>query len=107
VRDMLLEELFEADWELEAIAELFDEEEKVSDLYNELLDHNAAFEDELEQADEIIDTVVPKLKLTPQTGHFYQIKLGDTLFGITSRAYGVKPGTERLKLARLINNDLY
>ncbi len=46
-----------------------------------------------------------ELKQNPEEGHFYQIKRGDNLFHITSRAYGVGAGQERLRLARLINND--
>lgn len=44
-------------------------------------------------------------KITP--GMFYPIKYGDTLFGITSDAYGVSPGKERLEWARVINNSAY
>jgi len=44
-------------------------------------------------------------KITP--GMFYAIKYGDTLFGITSDAYGVSPGPERLEWARVINNSSY
>lgn len=40
---------------------------------------------------------------TPTPGQWYRIKKGDTLFGVTSKAYGVGPGQERLKLARQIN----
>lgn len=41
---------------------------------------------------------------SPKPGSWYRIRRGDTLFGITSRAYGVKPGSKRLKMARWINS---
>lgn len=41
---------------------------------------------------------------SPTPGSWYRIKKGDTLFGITSKAYGVKPGSRRLKMARWINS---
>ncbi len=51
----------------------------------------------------IIDHITPE----PMPGHFYTIRYGDTLFGITSRAYGVSPGQERLAWARVINRARY
>jgi hypothetical protein len=46
-----------------------------------------------------------ELRPNPEEGHLYQIKRGDNLLHIASRAYGVGAGQERLRLARLINND--
>jgi hypothetical protein len=43
----------------------------------------------------------------PKEGSFYQIKKGDTLLKIARKAYGVVPGSELRKLARLINEDPY
>lgn len=40
---------------------------------------------------------------TPKPGSWYRIQKGDTLFGITSKAFGVGAGSQRLKLARMIN----
>ena len=103
------EGLLDFNSELEDIIDLFNEYEEIkdSDSLNELLKEYIEFEDELEEVDEAIGSAGPKLKPTPKPGHFYQIKTGDNLFSITSRAYGVKPGRERLKLARLINNNPY
>ncbi|MPZ74349.1 MAG: hypothetical protein GEU74_14190 [Nitriliruptorales bacterium] len=46
----------------------------------------------------------PGITAEPTPGHRYQIRRGDTLFGITSRAYSVSPGSVRLALARVIND---
>lgn len=40
---------------------------------------------------------------TPQPGKWYRIRKGDNLFAVTSKAYGVKAGKDRLKKARWIN----
>jgi hypothetical protein len=40
---------------------------------------------------------------TPQSGRWYRIQYGDTLFGVVSAAFGVGPGPERLKIAKWIN----
>jgi hypothetical protein len=42
---------------------------------------------------------------TPEPGHWYRVKRGDTLFGVTSKAFNVKGGSERLRLARMINRS--
>jgi hypothetical protein len=47
---------------------------------------------------------LPSAQATPKEGRFYQIKKGDNLLKVTSAAYSVPPGQERLKLARLIND---
>lgn len=39
----------------------------------------------------------------PEPGEIYAIQKGDSLLGATSRAYGVKAGTTRLRLAQKIN----
>lgn len=44
---------------------------------------------------------------SPTPGKLYTIEYGDTLYGITSRAYGVSPGQERLDWARVINRAVY
>jgi len=42
---------------------------------------------------------------SPRPDAVYRIRKGDTLFGITSAAFGVSAGKERLRLARVINED--
>lgn len=40
---------------------------------------------------------------TPESGRWYRIQAGDTLFGVISAAYGVGPGGKRLKIASWVN----
>lgn len=40
---------------------------------------------------------------TPESGRWYRIQPGDTLFGVVSAAYGVGPGGKRLKIAKWVN----
>lgn len=53
------------------------------------------------------EVAVTPVSEIPKEGSFYQIKKGDTLLRIASKAYGVVPGSELRKLARLINEDPY
>jgi hypothetical protein len=56
---------------------------------------------------EYIPPLINQVSSTAKEGSFYQIKKGDTLLKITRSAYGVEPGAELRKLARLINDDPY
>ncbi len=40
---------------------------------------------------------------TPESGRWYRIQPGDTLFGVVSAAFGVPAGAERLKIAKWVN----
>lgn len=48
-----------------------------------------------------------KITAEPTPGAFYSIRYGDTLFGVTSKAFGVAAGPERMELAGMINSAAY
>lgn len=50
-------------------------------------------------------TTAPATSTVPTPGSLYQIRIGDSLLGVAGQAYGVGPGSERLQMAKLINDD--
>jgi hypothetical protein len=51
--------------------------------------------------------ITPHIAAEPMPGRFYTIRYGDTLFEVTSRAFGVPAGAHRLEFARMINASRY
>ncbi|MFD2740288.1 hypothetical protein ACFSUD_11940 [Sulfitobacter aestuarii] len=43
------------------------------------------------------------IRVSGKTGKLYRIRRGDTLLGLAGRAYNVRPGSERQRLAQMIN----